>query len=270
MKYLLEFAMTILAGFMMWGSTASSKPPHQLSQTPNAREPVVVELFTSEGCSSCPPADALLAHLDSQKSVGSAEIIALEEHVDYWDQQGWKDPFSSSGWTARQYGYSGALGNGNPFTPEMVVDGAAGFVGNRGAMALQEIAKAAERRKAKVEISEVSSQENKSALFKITVASTSDILSRDTPEVILAITESGLHSSVKAGENAGEELHHSPVLRELKVIGDLGKNTQEAFTAQHAVRIDSKWNRENLRAIVFVQEKKSRHILGAAQIRLSH
>jgi hypothetical protein len=255
---------------MMWGSTASSKPPHQLSQTPNALEPVVVELFTSEGCSSCPPADALLAHLDSQKSVGSAEIIALEEHVDYWDQQGWKDPFSSSGWTARQYGYSGALGNGNPFTPEMVVDGAAGFVGNRGAMALQEIAKAAERRKAKVEISEVSSQENKSALFKITVASTSDILSRDTPEVILAITESGLHSSVKAGENAGEELHHSPVLRELKVIGDLGKNTQEAFTAQHAVRIDSKWNRENLRAIAFVQEKKSRHILGAAQIRLSH
>jgi hypothetical protein len=270
MKYLLEFALTILAGFMMWGSTASSKPPHQLSQPPNAREPVVVELFTSEGCSSCPPADALLAHLDSQKSVGSAEIIALEEHVDYWDQQGWKDPFSSSGWTARQYGYSGALGNGNPFTPEMVVDGAAGFVGSRGAMALQEIAKAAEKRKAKVEISEVSSQENKSALFKITVANVSDVISRDTPEVILAITESGLHSSVKAGENAGEELHHSPVLRELKVIGDLGKNTQEAFTAQHAVRIDSKWNRENLRAIVFVQEKKSRHILGAAQIRLSH
>ncbi len=266
----LEFASAVLAGFLMWGSATSSKPPNQLSQTPNAREPVVVELFTSEGCSSCPPADALLTHLDSQKSVGSAEIIALEEHVDYWDQQGWKDPFSSSGWTARQYGYAGALGNGNPFTPEMVVDGAAGFVGSRGAMALQEIAKAAEKRKAKVEISEVSSQENKSALFKITVASTSDILSRDTPEVILAITESGLHSSVKAGENAGEELHHSPVLRELKVIGDLGKNTQEAFTAQHAVRIDSKWNRENLRAIAFVQEKKSRHILGAAQIRLSH
>lgn len=270
MKDFLEFASAVLAGFLMWGSATSSTPSDQLSQTPKAREPVVVELFTSEGCSSCPPADALLAHLDSQKSVGSAEIIALEEHVDYWDQQGWKDPFSSSGWTARQYGYSGALGNGNPFTPEMVVDGAASFVGSRGAMALQEIAKAAEKRKAKVEISEVSSQENKSALFKITVASQSGVISRDTPEVILAITESGLHSSVKAGENAGEELHHSPVLRELKVVGDLSKNSQEAFTAQHAVKIDSKWNRENLRAIAFVQEKRSRHILGAAQIRLSH
>jgi hypothetical protein len=92
---------------------------------------------------------------------------------------------------------------------------------------------------------------------------------KDTPEVILAITESGLHSSVGAGENSGKELHHSPVLRELKVIGTMGKNGGEGFTGQATRKLDSKWDLQNLRAIAFVQEKKSRRILGAAQIRVA-
>ena len=123
-------------------------PQTQTSLNAAAREPVIVELFTSEGCSSCPPADALLAELATRQPLGSAEVIALEEHVDYWDEQGWHDPFSSATWTARQYEYAGKLHNGNPYTPEMVVDGVAGFVGSRGVMARQEIAKAAAIKKA--------------------------------------------------------------------------------------------------------------------------
>ncbi|MGC2234158.1 MAG: DUF1223 domain-containing protein, partial [Candidatus Acidiferrum sp.] len=91
----------------------------------------------------------------------------------------------------------------------------------------------------------------------------------DKAEVLLAITESGLHSAVKAGENAGQELHHSPVLREMKVIGVAGKNGQETFTAQPSVKLDSHWKVENLRAVAFVQERKSRRILGAAEIHLT-
>jgi hypothetical protein len=269
-KLLAAISAGILAGFLAGCLRASSEAQPQIAQTVAAREPVVVELFTSEGCSSCPPADALLAELDTKQPVGTAEVIALEEHVDYWDQQGWKDPFSSATWTARQYAYSGTLRNGNPFTPEMVVDGVEGFVGSRGGMARQEIEKAGAIRKTKVEISEVSSVENKSLAFRISVEKPLRIAPEDTAEVILAITESGLHSSVKAGENSGEELQHSPVVRALQVIGAIGKKGGEGFTAPATVKLDSKWNLENLRAVVFVQEKKNRRILGAAEVRITH
>jgi hypothetical protein len=268
MRWMAAVGSVSLAGLLVWGWRASSAVQTQ-NNLAAAREPVIVELFTSEGCSSCPPADALLAELDTRQPLGSAEVIALEEHVDYWDQQGWRDPFSSATWTARQYEYAGKLHNGNPYTPEMVVDGREAFVGSRGGMARQEIEKAAAIKKTGIEISEMSPVQNQSVVFKVSVEKLPSITPRDTAEIILAITESGLHSSVKAGENSGEELHHSPVVRELKVIGVMGKNGEEGFHAQPAVKLDAKWNLENLRAVVFVQEKKNRRILGAAAVRLT-
>jgi hypothetical protein len=259
----------LFAAFLAWELKAGAVGQTQSSQVLVARAPVVVELFTSEGCSSCPPADALLAALDMRQPFGSAEIIAIEEHVTYWDEQGWKDPFSSSSWTTRQYDYAGPLHNGNPYTPQMVVDGTAGFVGSGGIKARQEIEKAAAIPKAKVEISEVSPVQNNSVAFKISVEKLLSAAPKDTAEVILAVTESGLHSSVKAGENVGKELQHSRVLRELKVIGVIGKNGQEGFAAQPVVKLDSNWNVGNLRAVVFVQERKSRRILAAATVRLT-
>jgi hypothetical protein len=269
MSWMAAVGSVFLAGFLVWGGPASSVVQTGSNLAAAAREPVIVELFTSEGCSSCPPADALLAELATRQPLGSAEVIALEEHVDYWDQQGWKDPFSSATWTARQYEYAGKLHNGNPYTPEMVVDGTEGFVGSRLATARQEIEKAAAAKKTRIEISEISPVQNKSLSFKVSVEKLLSIAHGDTAEIVLAITESGLHSSVKGGENSGEELHHAPVVRELKVIGVMGKNGEEGFHAQPAVKLDAKWNLENLRAVVFVQEKKNRRILGAAAIRVT-
>jgi hypothetical protein len=266
MRWMAAVGSLLLAGFLVWGLRASSGVQTQTNLAAAARQPVIVELFTSEGCSSCPPADTLLAELAARQPLGSAEVIALEEHVDYWDQQGWKDPFSSATWTARQYEYAGRLHNGNPYTPEMVVDGTEGFVGSRRDLARQEIEKAAAIQKTRIEISEISPLQNKSVAFKVSVERLGSIAPRDTAEIILAITESGLHSSVKAGENSGEELHHSPVVRELKVIGVMGKSGEEGFHAQPSVKLDARWNLENLRAVVFVQEKKNRRILGAAAV----
>jgi hypothetical protein len=269
MKWIGAVVSVMLAAFLTWELRAGTLAQPQSSQASVARETVVVELFTSEGCSSCPPADALLAELAARQPLGTAEVIALEEHVTYWDELGWKDPFSSSTWTTRQYDYASTLHNGNPYTPQMVVDGTAGFVGSKGGTARQEIEKAAAMKKARVEISLVSPVQSNSATFKISVEKLSNAALKDTAEVILAITESGLQSSVKGGENVGKELQHSPVLRELKVVGVMGKNGQEGFSAQPALKLDSKWNLDNLRAVVFVQEKKSRRILAAGVVPLA-
>src|SRR5215470_16941428 len=123
------FGMTLLAAA---GIVPAVSTRRVRSETPDVpRTPIVVELFTSEGCSSCPPADAFLAQLEARQPVVGAEVIAIEEHVDYWDQLGWRDPFSSADWTERQRKYAAVLGNGNIYTPQMVVNGSVEFVGSR-------------------------------------------------------------------------------------------------------------------------------------------
>src|SRR2546422_895176 len=123
--------------------TATAPGPLAPQQSPGPRTPVLVELFTSEGCSSCPPADALLAKLEIQQPIAGAEIVAMEEHVDYWNQQGWMDPFSSEQWTERQQRYAATRRDQGIYTPQMVVDGRAEFVGSRERQATHEIEQAA-------------------------------------------------------------------------------------------------------------------------------
>src|SRR6266481_5186145 len=120
-----------------------------------ARVPVLLELFTSEGCSSCPPADRLLEVLDQEQPVAGAELIVLSEHVDYWDRLGWKDPFSSSQYTARQEEYASKFSRDGVYTPQLVVDGRFGFVGSDGREATLAIQRAMREQKIGIAISHV-------------------------------------------------------------------------------------------------------------------
>lgn len=261
-RLLLVGALLAAGGFAWKASSAQQSaqaaPPHN--------EPViVVELFTSEGCSSCPPADVLLAKL-AEQGLGNARVAALEEHVDYWDDQGWKDPFSSHEWTERQYAYAAVLGNGNPFTPQMVVDGSVGFSGGRAQLAVASITKAAEQTKTAVTLSEGTASKPGTESFSVQVGKVLPSPKGGAAEVWLAITEKGLQSDVKRGENAGQELRHAAVVRSLRKIGEAKPDRDVAFSGDASISIKKEWKPENLQAVAFVQEKKSLRILGAAEI----
>jgi hypothetical protein len=233
-----------------------------------AAVPVIVELFTSEGCSSCPPADALLVSLENEQPVGGAEIVALEEHVDYWNDLGWMDPFSSSALTARQQRYAEAFAHGSSYTPQMVVDGRFEFVGSRSAEARKSIAASALQTKAEVKISRTAQEPNAQERWSVIVDKLASA-SAEPAEVWLAVTETHLHSNVERGENAGRDLPHAAVVRQLTKIASLDGRKQQTFSATPPISFPGSWKKENLRVVVFVQEKNSRHIVGAASVRVA-
>jgi hypothetical protein len=225
--------------------------------------PVILELFTSEGCSSCPPADALLEKLEERQPIAGAEIIALEEHVDYWDHQGWVDPFSSEQWTQRQQAYAFGFGDRGIYTPELVVNGRSGFVGSHQSGAYREIAVAVLQPRTDISISLLKSEKNDHCRVKIAAGKLQGAQSGDIAEVWLAITESALHSAVTRGENSGRELRHAAVARWLHKAGTADRDASVAFNGESDLKLDTAWKRANLRVVAFVQEKRSRHILGA-------
>ena len=219
---------------------------------------VVVELFTSEGCSSCPPADELLTHLRHDLATKNIQVVPLGFHVDYWNSLGWKDRFSSADYSHRQEQYARSLKVDGPYTPQMVVDGAEEFVGSSARQAERAIGNAAR----KPEI----------AVVKLSAAGT-DQLSIDVKApaaagdagVLLAITEDNLSTNIGSGENNGRTLHHAAVVRELRLLGRLHDGS---FQVSIPIKLEKDWKREDLRAVVFVQQGDAGKIEGAASVPL--
>jgi hypothetical protein len=221
----------------------------------SAQTPVVVELFTSEGCSSCPPADALLVQL-SQKAPPGVDLILLGEHVDYWNHDGWSDRFSSAQFTQRQSDYEDHLHVNGPYTPQMIIDGHLQFVGSDMAALKHNLQAASAEPKA----AQVSLRWEAADHLKIAVQSTSTRQAR----VLLAVTEEGLTTAIGGGENSGRTLHHAAVVRELR---DLGSTKNGSFEKTVEVARHSGWDAANLKVAVLVQDSDSGPILGAASLR---
>jgi len=221
--------------------------------------PVLVEFFTSEGCSSCPPADRLLQDLDRQQPVPGASVIVLSEHVDYWNHDGWKDPFSSSLLTDRQNAYVTHFGLSSAYTPQMIVDGGAEFVGNSSQQAKAAIQKALTVNKAEVRVSSIS-------LDGTTLRAhvDADALPQHGPshaEVFVVVALNHAESQVLAGENGGHRLTHVGVVRSLTKVGRVDRKTN--FGADVRVPVNPSDDPANLRVIAFVQASGPGKVLGA-------
>ena len=235
----------------------------------DSRVPVIVELFTSEGCSSCPPADAVLARLQRNQPVSDARIIVLSEHVDYWNNLGWVDPFSSPQFRARQNDYARAFGVDNVYTPQMVVNGRAEFVGDDFDRASAEVHKAANQPQAVVQLQPYRNQKDRDLIdlavqikdlppLKVGAAKDGAPL-----QVYMAITEDNLASDVQRGENTGHRLRHTAVVRSFGVIGTIDPREKPSFSSKPTLKFPANWKRQDLHAVVFVQETRSQRILGA-------
>src|ERR1700722_14686056 len=222
------------------------------------RVPVLLELFTSEGCSSCPPADRLLELFDQKQPEPGADLIVLTEHVDYWDRLGWRGPFSSSLFTARQQEYSYRLQGEGVYTPELVVDGRFRFVGSDGRKAMSTIQEAMRDPKIPIAISDASRDGNQVTVhIEVPAADRSIKGGRDV--LYVALADNRAESPVKRGENAGRSLAHVGVVRVLKQVGaiDLG-----AATARNVmVEIKPGTGANGSRLVAFIQDAKTGRVL---------
>lgn len=229
------------------------------STLPAPREeaaPIVVELFSSEGCSSCPSADRVLRALVDEQPVAGARVIGLELHVDYWNYLGWADPFSSASYSARQERYSQKQGRRGAYTPQMVVDGGRELIGSNASGAREAIEAAARAPKAKVTLTKNGDE------LAITVE---DVPTGGPLDVLLAVTESGLSTDVPRGENAGETLAHGPVVRSLERVGRTGDGSATLRAPIPATRVT---HRERAHVVAFVQRGEAGAIVGAAELPL--
>ena len=255
----------VAIGVAAWGPRVSDVGAAGRQGAPaGAAVPVLVELFTSEGCSSCPPADALLTRLAAEKTMGGAGIVALAFHVDYWDRLGWKDRFSSAAFTERQNRYADAWKSDRVYTPQAVVDGRVELVGTDVNKVLEALTASAARPHARVAVALAAGDEPASArAVRVDVEPPAG--AAFTADVMLAVAEDGLSTEVTAGENARKHLQHTGVVRSLTRVGRIGKGAA-AHLESVKVPIDRAWASGALRAVVFVQDDKTREIYGTGQL----
>lgn len=256
-----RLAIAVLAGMLL----ACAAPLRPAAADGSAPVPVIVELYTSEGCSDCPPADRVLTDLETGQPVPGVEVIALGEHVDYWNYLGWTDRFSSAALTRRQKDYQATVFAPTPvYTPQLVIDGRLQCIGSDLSDVRRQIRRAAEAAKADVRLAATRPRAGGTSVSVDVVLP--DGVTLDGPaDILVAVVEDGLVTEVPRGENRGRTLEHNAVVRHLEAVGDVpARKSTVSVTAPVAVA--EGWNPERLSIVAFVQERDSRRIVGAASI----
>jgi hypothetical protein len=251
-----------VCGIAAWsaGMPVEGQGPDVVKPT-GPSSPVLVELFTSEGCSSCPPADKLLGRFVAETPINGTDVIALGFHVDYWDRLGWKDRFSSAAYTERQNRYAAAWKTDQIYTPQTVVDGRVQLIGTDAAKIVQAIADARSRPRAQVSVS-VSADARRAVTLDVQPPAGVTMAG----DVFLVVAEDNLATDVKAGENANRRIEHAGVVRRIDKIGRL-QNGQPLKVSDYALKLDPSWKVGALRAVAIVQDDKTRAVLGVGQAR---
>jgi hypothetical protein len=240
---------------------------HARGVSADAPSPILVELFTSEGCSSCPPADAILQQLDRAQPVAGAQLIVLSEHVDYWNSLGWNDPYSSAFFSDRQGAYARHFGLASAYTPEMVVDGTAECLGSNSGLADRAIERVRSKEKIPVHISSVSWDGSGELRAHVDAGPLPASSSRRKAGLYLVAALDHAESEVARGENHGRHLTHVAVVLSLTQIGSV--ETGKTFSQDVRLKPEARGDPSNLRLIAFIQEAGPGRVLGAALQRVS-
>jgi len=254
----------LILGVTSWAGLAT----RSAEGAPARTSPVVVELFTSQGCSSCPPADRLLTRLGSEKLPRGIEVIPLSFHVDYWNYIGWTDPFSSKEWSERQRRYAQTMGLRSLYTPQAVVQGSADINGTDADSMMRAIGGAAERGSA-VEIGIELALLTAETLEVKLASQVVDALPAGKIDMMVALFEKSLVTPVARGENASRTLENDYVVRVLRQGFDVGGRQGTERSGSVAFEIDPSWQQENLGVAAFVQDRATLQIFGGAAANLA-
>jgi len=254
-------ATTSAVALLATGFGRLEGPQTDVAVPPPAGRTVVAELFTSEGCSSCPPADAFAMRLAHEPFAPGVRVLVLGEHVDYWDRLGWRDPFSSPAYSNRQSEYETRLfHSGTVYTPQIVIDGQLQEVGSNENAVRRAIARAAHDPKLGVSVT-AEPVDAAHLRVQVHVSTAPGVSIGERADVLVALTEDQLTTDVQRGENRGRLLKHVAVVRSLTVLGSF--TALNVFSATTSIPLSSSWAIRNLAAVAFVQERQSRRIVGS-------
>jgi hypothetical protein len=236
--------------------------PAAPSRADRQSAPVLIELFTAEGCSSCPPADHFLEQLDAAQPIPGAHLIVLSEHVDYWDQQGWPDRYASKALTERQVTYERSLRVREPFTPQFIVDGTIDMRLSRRERISEQLRGAAAT--AKIPLSIESLRIGGGTAPAISGVVRVAALTGDHPcDLFVGVALDHVDTQVLRGENRGKHLTHVAVLRKLERVGRVAPGA--ASSQPFSLAIDPGLDGSPLRIIAFLQRPGLGAVIGAAE-----